>query len=54
MFEHFTGVLSGMAKRKAPPFLLIVGAPGTGKSWLVKIIVEMARAMGLDAPIRLP
>ena len=51
MFEHFTDVLSGMTERKTPPFLLIVGAPGTGKSWLVKIIVEMAEAMDLDTPI---
>ena len=34
------------------PILLITGSPGTGKSWLIKTITELAELMDLDIPIK--
>jgi len=34
------------------PILLITGSPGTGKSWLIKTITELAELMDLDIPVR--
>ncbi|KAL7530754.1 hypothetical protein ACHAXR_003654 [Thalassiosira sp. AJA248-18] len=51
-YDHFNNVLDGSAEEKESPFLLVTGAPGTGKSWLVRVIVEMAYLMGLESPIR--
>ena len=34
------------------PILLITGSPRTGKSWLIKIITELAKLMNLDIPVK--
>ncbi len=44
MQEHFMNVNSGNANGMiyTTPVLLITGSPGTGKSWLLKIITALA------------
>ena len=34
------------------PILLITGSPGTGESWLIKTITELAKSIDLDIPVK--
>ena len=52
VYSHFKDILNGKSIHKSPPLLLVTGAPGTGKSWLIQIITEIAEMTDLDAPIR--
>ena len=52
MYNHFKSILDGSAEEKDQPMLLITGAPGTGKSWLITAISEIAELMDLESPIK--
>jgi len=53
MYHHFKQVLFRRNDPgNKPPILLITGPPGTGKSWLVNFLTEIALLIGLCAPIK--
>ncbi len=52
MYDHFQNVADGTAEAKPKPFLVVTGAPGTGKSWFIDLLVKMAKEMQLELPIR--
>ncbi len=52
IYNHFKSILDGSAEEKDQPMLLITGAPGTGKSWLITAISEIAKLMDLEPPIK--
>ena len=54
MQKHFMNIKNGFACNKAytAPILLITGSPGTGKSWLIQSITELAELMELETPIK--
>ena len=54
MLEHVMNVKSGNANglTYTQPILLITGSPVTGKSWLIKIIAELAKLMNLGIPVK--
>jgi hypothetical protein len=54
MQEHFKHVRDGSANENsyAAPALQITGKPGTGKSWLIRSITELAEIMDLETTIR--
>lgn len=53
VFRHFKCIRYGTTKTKkhSTPNLLVTGAPGTGKSWLIDVITELAELMELEKPI---
>ena len=56
VYTHFLHVRDGTYKLKTyvPPTLLITGNPGTGKSWLILSISDLATVvMDLDEPIKI-
>ena len=55
VYKHFQHIRDGTSKLKTyiPPTLLVTGNPGTGKSWLIHSISDLATTvMGLDDPIK--
>jgi hypothetical protein len=52
--EHFRCVRDGRAKANSyiPPNLLVTGGPGTGKSWLINLLTEIAEIIELEVPIK--
>jgi len=54
MQEHFMNIKIGFTNNMSytAPILLITGSPGTGKSWLIQSITELAELMELETPIK--
>ena len=54
MQEHFMTMKCCYANgvMYTAPILLITGSPGTGKSWLIKTITELAELMDLDITVK--
>ena len=55
VLEHFPSIRNESnteSKKQLGPNLLVTGAPGTGKSWLIDLITELAELMELEKPIK--
>jgi len=52
IYKHFKNVRAEISYDMPAPILLITGPPGTGKSWLIRLIDQLATLIQIDPPIK--
>jgi hypothetical protein len=54
MYKHFHNIRNGTTNEMSytAPMLMITGGPGTGKSWLIRSITDLAELMELETPVK--